>query len=838
MLLNLKYFKEIDFETKMHKLSNKLALNKLYFLAFLFLLFPFYLGFSASKAKAQIPDPPVPCDEPRSDEFHSLRPYPANPCNKEVPATALFCGNDLIIADSFTVSEGEATSCEILANGKKRCSFTKEKGPITITVNLSEAEFPILGNTENVVSSQKEIDDTDFDDAGKMNEYVSWYLNGTINRAEYEFLSPNEKQDINKLINFSGPLNKLLPWDEQIRLRINTIEKATGYDTATDEDNLEIDRHNQIVACTIAGIPVPCYHKKWLGEVIDAKHRLSDWAEGEISIFPTLDSTWNERIPPQRKNYSIFLDYWEAYKEWRGNSCGQFTIPIINKKVLLCSPIDNPLRPNYWANLFPYIPYSSTEDRVGLVETQNYSVYPTSEDVILKEVSFINQEPAELFFAHTEEVAELAEILQKTYAPLGSENNLSPTGVSIPEYCDLVEIRTNEGDNLFAGEIQGDLKYTAEFTCEFESRTSNACEAAGGECISTPRCYRVGENTVNGGVGCNSSSETCCSRKEPSPAQECKKEIYVNLSVITKTPGVDKIWARLVAGSSAVFKRIFPKVGPNSELGCLLDIPGATKASYSGEGLVYAGNPGNERSGESAELYFSHIGGIYEYFLKGIQTLLRPKGFGENITFGPPGDPLCIQNTSSIDICSEDCNSDPTNVDMAGVKEKFEDLASRWLTTGSPRTDKYEQVVNTSLARGVDPIFTLAIWLHETGASNYLGICNEFGGGNPATLYCQKILDFGVNLEEAKTIINSSGTVITDNFDNQLSRFLNLPDFYLSACDLNTVGCAWEIYGAMYQQGICSPNDSSNGYVAGILEIYKLLSPTQQFPCYPTRLAN
>ena len=78
---------------------------------------------------------------------------------------------------------------------------------------------------------------------------------------------------------------------------------------------------------------------------------------------------------------------------------------------------------------------------------------------------------------------------------------------------------------------------------------------------------------------------------------------------------------------------------------------------------------------------------------------------------------------------------------MEGVKEKFEDLADRWLPTGSPRIDKYEQVVNTSISAGVDPIFTLAIWLHETGASNYLGICDKYGSGDPNTLYCQKILD-------------------------------------------------------------------------------------------------
>jgi hypothetical protein len=806
MSLNFKFSKGINFKTKMHKLPKKLVKRKHYFLVILFLFSSFYLGFFVSKVRA-------------IDEFHSLRPYPADPWDKEVSETALFCGNNLIVTDTIAVAKNQATSCETLSNGNERCSFTVSSSK-NIRIDLSDADFPILGNTENVVSADKNTDDSGFNDAEKMNEYVSWYLNGTINRAEYELLDSKDKEDVQKLVDFSGPLNKLLPWEQQVAYRINTINQADS------------TRHDQIVACTVAGVPVPCYHQGLLG-IIDAKHKLTEWKE---KIPLTLLSTWNERIPPQRENFENFLSYWKAYKEWRGDSCGKFTIPVLNKEVLLC--FDNPLKPNYWANLFPYVPLSSTEDRVGLVETQSVTTSSPSGDVVLTEVSFNNQDPAELFFAHTEEVAELASILQKTFVPQGGEDNLSSSGVSTSKYCDLVNIRTNEGDDLFAGEIEGALSYKAEFTCDF-GPAKNDCENAGGECISTPSCARVNKQTVNGGAGCDNVSEICCTRDAPISQEECKKEIHVNLSVITKTPKVDEIWARLVAGPSGVFKRIFPKVGPNTDLGCILDIPGATKVSYSGEGLVYAGNPGSERSGESAELYFPHIGGVYEYFLKGTQTLLRPKGFGENIIFGPPGDPLCIQNTSTIDICSDNCNSTPTNVDMAGVKEKFEELAKGWLDTGSPRIDKYEQVVNASLARGVDPIFTLAIWLHETAASNYLGICNEFGGGNPSSLYCQRIQDFGINRAKDETIINSSGEIIKDNFSNQLGQFVNLPGYYLSKCDLNTVECAWEIFGAMYTaSGSCSPNDSSNKYVAGILEIYRWLSPTQQFPCYPIRLSN
>lgn len=798
----------------MHKLPKKLAKIKLVLLAIVGLLISFSFGLFTSSVFAQY-------------QIHSLRPYPESPFNNDVSDTALFCGNNLIVADEIEVSKGEAISCTTLSNGDQKCTF-RENRVRGIRIDLSDAKLPILGNTENVINSDKETDDEGFDDAGKMNEYLSWYLNGTINRAEYEFLDARDKEDIQKLINYSGPINKLLPWEQQARYRINTIEQ------------IDETRHNQVVACTRLGIPVPCYNKDLLSLFIPpTSHFLSEWGNYN---FGALSGTWRKRIPPLREDFDTFLQYWKAYKEWRGDTCRLFTIPIINKEVLLCFEgifgFDNPLKPNYWADLFPYIPLSSTEDRKGLVETEGINTTSPSGDVIVTNVSFTDQKPAELFFAHTEEVADLASILQKTFVSQNQENNLSPSGVVTPEYCDLVNVRTNEGDNLYAGEIEGTLTYTAEFTCTFSS-TGNACERTGGECITVPECLFVNKETVNGGDGCEDEYDRCCSRDEPRSTETCTKEVYANMSVITKTPKVDEIWGRLVAGSSAVFKKMFPKVGPNTDLGCILDIPGATKVSYSEDGLIYAGNPGSERSGESAELYFPHIGGVYEYFLKGTQTLLRPKGYGENIVFGSPGDPRCIQNTSAIDICSDDCNSDPTNINMNGVKDNFIDLANRWLASGSPRVDKYDQVVNTSLSRGVDPIFTLAIWLHESGASNYAGICNNFGNGDPSSLYCQRIQDFGINRAKDETIINSSGNIIKDNFSNQLGQFVNLPDYYLSTCYTSHTACPWEIFGAMYTAtGTCTPNDTGNEYVKGILEIYRWLSPTQQLPCYASKLPN
>jgi len=662
----------------MNKLPKKLSQKKLSFLVSLLLLSSLLLGFSVSSVWAQS------CDEIDSPEFHSLRPYPASPCDQEISETALFCGNNLVIQEKVSASEG---SCILGADGKRECTVTKSR---LIAIDLSDAELPIVGNTEDVLNSSNKQDDSDLNDAEKVNEYVSWYLNGVINRAEDPFLDPFDDTDISKIIDFSGPLKKLLPWDIQAESRIKTIERAIGKDINEDgkigEDINEDgkteteDRHDQVVACTfsipvrlfgsleiarLAEVPIPCYSDgliSFFTEILDFKRekRLSDW---------------KDRLPPLIKDYESLTDYQIAYKRWRGERCAVAEIPsfipvVGGKKFFYC--FDDPTKPNFWANLFPYIPFSSTEDRVGSVETKSTGVRALSEGVEITDVSFEEQEPAELFFAHMEETTELARMLQQTFVSKdGAIDDLTTTNVSPSksEGCDLVNIRTNSGDNLFAGELSGVLTYTAKFTCDADS----ACEQAGGKCYDTSNCSGVNQVTVNGGAGC-SGTQICCSGGEA-----CSKDVVVNLSLVTKTPkAVDELWARTTAGAAAIFKKIFPKVGSGGAILGILDIPAATKVSYSGEN-VSAGNPSSERSGESAELYFPHIGGVSEYFLKGIQTILRPKGFGEQIISGQASASVaCGQGIPKLPSSKSACSACPDSyIDLPpSMREIFESAGS------------------------------------------------------------------------------------------------------------------------------------------------------------------
>ena len=118
---------------------------------------------------------------------------------------------------------------------------------------------------ENVINSQNPIISAVFDSdknispAERVNNYVSWYLNGIFNRAEYLPIF-FDNPDAPSLVDYSGPINKLLPQEVQQQARANTVNNAS------------VTRHDQIVGCTyslksnffgfgvdIGRFPAPCY---------------------------------------------------------------------------------------------------------------------------------------------------------------------------------------------------------------------------------------------------------------------------------------------------------------------------------------------------------------------------------------------------------------------------------------------------------------------------------------------------------------------------------------------------------------------------------------------------
>ena len=191
------------------------------------------------------------CTATADPEFHPLRPYPASACDPLIPKSipqassatdnrfiTYSCGSSLAprIDEAFNAYgengfyEGLSgpdgythTTCE--KNGDQVTCYRSEK--MDVTLNLRDSNVGVLGNTQ----------DPNLTDEEKVNNYLSWYLTGTPQIGDQIPLNENNPNDINRLINFSGPLRKLLPYDMLATAR-DTVVTSRGKDV-----------HNYMVGC-------------------------------------------------------------------------------------------------------------------------------------------------------------------------------------------------------------------------------------------------------------------------------------------------------------------------------------------------------------------------------------------------------------------------------------------------------------------------------------------------------------------------------------------------------------------------------------------------------------
>lgn len=527
----------------------------------------------------------VPCGETTDPEFHSLRPYPASPCNQKQASfqdkdneDIIMCGKDLVMREKFEVTKEDAYACEQVGTDAdgwpiERCSFSVESTS-ELSFGLEGAALPIMGNTELVPNSTNPYPGggSIIDFTTRMNEYASWYLNGVWPKAE-ENLSRLSLYDFDEILSLAGPIRKLLPREGQAEWRWQEV--AAGA--------LRSVRHNQIVACApnlVRGLPSPCY---------------------------TDGSPYTYRL--------------NTY----GNALGEKYYPI-----------DHPS--------FHYVPMSSTEDRVGLVQLGNPRFTNNVTDLHFEAAVGSRN----LYFPHMEEVTKLAQVLQQTYVPQGNDGLGGGPLDQLQKqqdapYCEILETRSNPGDNLYGylnnrgypgpGEpennVSGTLTYQAEFTCDFSPpKTDPLCmEMCANDPLKTP--------------------DICLEECTNDPTK-CEVDILIPFDVDTTTPLADVVWDRMVAGYMGIFKRIFPLVGENSPLEKILDIPAESQIEYGSTNTAVGPGPngggvggddflGNEPVGGDPEnqaigrgtLYFPHIGSVKEYFLDGIQGALKSYAFYE-----------------------------------------------------------------------------------------------------------------------------------------------------------------------------------------------------------------
>lgn len=749
----------------------------------------------------------VACNTTTNEEFHSLRPYPVSACLEEIEDTALFCGNDLVAKNTlegFPIPVDQGGKCELVDENLSTkeyvdsfipgsyvlCTFEQQDINVGVKIDLSNSDLPIVGNTELVPNEFSSQDD--LSRAQAANDYVSWYLNGSrFFRAEEPY---PDISDFDKILSFAGPLRKLLPWRIQIEEQTNQIQQAT----ASTQADAGI-RHDQKAVCHIEGYPYPCMAGELVNKVIDTAGTILSYSPaglaGNLSaqLFSNLVddltslrlSEWQSenKLPPHEEDYPTSAQYWAAYKSWRGKFCIVVTVPsslgginipppLAGSEIPIC--VDDPgdlLKADYWANLFPYVPFSSTEDRVGEAFTiGDDSEEPNTgyldsiqipegqkgQDVQISGVTFEETDNGDfqlndrLYFAHMEEDSQLAETLQKTYISgfkqekEGTRGYSGYTGIQDVgellgdlqqkgiESCEIVDTRTNPGDDLY-GEydettnttdnkdtIKGNLQFDATYQCEFSVPTQKFtdCVEAGGD-------------------------ETACTWDALSEAPPCRQNSLVVMSIFTKTPKVEEVWERLVNGEQSIFKRIFPKPGPGTPVEEIEDIPAVTSANYTTTAdQTLAGDPLTGRPGAAAQLYFPHLGSVQEYFLQGIQKALRPKDVA--VASGPQASPTPTQQCTKlddkdvIDYRNTGAQVKPLAQLIADMKKinpgQFSDngLAGmednlKKIVLGIPPKTRYQYVIDKAIAAGYNPAYVLAIWIEETGAGHYSN--EEFGCG-------------------------------------------------------------------------------------------------------------
>jgi|GEM_PF-5576604 len=635
----------------MVKSAQKVIIGVLFFCL---LISYFVLNTKYAMAATAIPNPGrIPCPTNSSDpEFSSDRPYQASPCGSR-PIT-YWCGNGVVIdLGGVSTSYCGADTCPTDIHKDQR-----------VVVDLTNVQLPILGNTQLTANSANGADQ--IDDATKTNDYVSWYLGGTNNKAE---------TNTNNL-DTAGPLQKLLPGAIQDAQRIQTISSAlsTSSDYTDDETgktvSKEAENHNQIVVCGKSNLgvigdffhigtitPTACYDgngtaangqtfrlineggsDSWEGD-------LSYWnniANGVIQQITTLlpnlpvqairDSIgnhWNKKVPPlpwDNDPYSGLpmteVEYQKYYNEWRGKTC--VLIPVINH--LVC--VDNFLVPNKYADLYPYVPLANTIDKKGAQAVTNVHISAPRAEISIPiengaEHGYDIIHSPQLFISHSKESADLSALLQSTFKPqvkAGSKEPLTtiPGDVENPATCQIISSRTNSGDDATFDTPKSFIDVIVHYDV-----TSIDCHDPRTVCDRDPDTH-----------ACLSTTHTIAN---------CSSEVYASIGSISKTPYADEIWDNTVAGSQSIFRRIYPKTGANAPVTCIADSPASSNATYTVSGGTSNDVSGIQRiiepdsssvggggSADSvdAQLYYPHFGGVLTYFLNGIQTALRPQGLG------------------------------------------------------------------------------------------------------------------------------------------------------------------------------------------------------------------
>ena len=180
-----------------------------------------------------------------------------------------------------------------------------------------------------------------------------------------------------------------------------------------------------------------------------------------------------------------------------------------------------------------------------------------------------------------------------------------------------------------------------------------------------------------------------------------------------------------------------------------------------------------------------------------------------------------IASNSKVYAGEINCNQKLPEQKINGItKQQFADLATRWVAGRGKHyaIECFNDVVYRSKMAGVDPAFTLAVWLNESGASNYTQDMNAYG----------YVEDWGIHGRE---------DVPPHNFSAQINHFLKRG--HSNVCPGLT---RWEAWGNIYRWGTCNENvpvarQEGIDYYKKIESLYRWITNGKRLPNKVTGLS-
>lgn len=135
------------------------------------------------------------------------------------------------------------------------------------------------------------------------------------------------------------------------------------------------------------------------------------------------------------------------------------------------------------------------------------------------------------------------------------------------------------------------------------------------------------------------------------------------------------------------------------------------------------------------------------------------------------------------------CDINAPETSSIGItKDAFVGLADGWYSSANMAGECFNDVINRSLCAGINPMYSLMMWLHESDASNY-----TMNWSGP-------VEDFGIHM----------AGVSAENFNEQITKFLTLDPGAHCLSDPRINGAYWLGWMTNMLNGSCDPDEKNS----------------------------